>query len=70
MEGSSDKSGAVYGVCLDEIKQRYWLLLDDGTVNPKPDDLLGLQPLLSTADSEFVVRNRLIDGTKRGGSRT
>lgn len=29
-----------------------------------------VSPLLSTQDSEFVFRNRLIDGSKRGGGRT
>jgi len=42
-----DVVATVFGVRLDAEKGRYWLLLDDGRMFPKPDDCLGVQPLLA-----------------------
>ena len=35
----------VFGVRTDPKRERYWLLKDDGRTMPKPDDLIGLEPL-------------------------
>lgn len=35
----------VFGVKIDPKANRYWLILDNGRTLPKPDDLLGLEPL-------------------------
>jgi len=43
------KWNTVYGACIDAKRNFYWLIMDDGRISPKPDDCLGLQPIIDTS---------------------
>src|SRR5262249_20541416 len=40
----------IFGLTLDEKKPLVWPLNDNGTLHPRPDDCLGLEPIRSLGD--------------------